>query len=114
MPIPDLERQAAEAKIKSYCEKKVPPQYRDQLRLVSETKEMSITISEERPYFKVPSEWTNSPIAKFTYRKKERLWYLLWRDRNSKWHHFDPPATAKKIDDLIKQVEEDATCIFWG
>jgi len=114
MPIPDLEKQAAESKLKAYCEKKVPPQYRDQLRLVLETKNMSIVILEERPYFQDPSKWISSPVAKFTYRKKDRLWHLLWSDRNSKWHHFNPPVTAKKFEDLLEVVERDETCIFWG
>lgn len=114
MPIPELEKRAAETKVKAFCEKRCPAYLHDQVKLVHKVKGMSITISEERPYFRDPSEWTSSPVAKFTYRNKERLWYLLWRDRNSKWHNFDPPVTAKKFEELLEEVDRDETHIFWG
>jgi hypothetical protein len=40
-------------------------------------------------------------------------WTLYWADRNSRWHrygHIEPGA----IDDLLLEIDEDPTCIFWG
>jgi len=114
MAIPELKKQAALAKLKSYCEKKCPKEIWDQVKLVFEAKGQSITVFEKRPYYKAPTEFTMSPVTKFSYKNKERLWSILWRDRNSKWHNFEPAITSKKFDELLEVLDKDETCIFWG
>ena len=114
MAIPALEKQAAEIKLKSYLEEKCPPELWDQVKLVYEAKGQSITVFEKRPHWQEPTEITMSPVTKFSYNNKDRIWSILWCDRNSKFHNFDPPIRSKKFDDLLKVLDRDETCIFWG
>ena len=40
--------------------------------------------------------------------------HLLARDRNLKFHRFDPVPSSRRIEELIWAVDEDRTGIFWG
>jgi len=39
---------------------------------------------------------------------------LFWRDRNLRFHGYDPLAPSPRIDDLLTEVDRDPICIFWG
>jgi hypothetical protein len=41
------------------------------------------------------------------------MWTLYYADRNSKWHRYDIEPSAD-FDDLLREVDEDPTAIFWG
>ena len=115
MPLPPLQRQSAEALLKAFCEERVPLHARSQVRLEVESRGNSFMLVERRvPWDDPDGEWTSSPAAKFTFDQQRRVWKLLWRDRNDKFHHFDPPMESSKIADLINFVDQDPTCIFWG
>jgi hypothetical protein len=41
------------------------------------------------------------------------LWSLYWADRNSRWHRYDD-LDPGPVDELLREIAEDPTCIFWG
>ena len=60
------------------------------------------------------TDWTRFPICRFRYTKTRNEWSLLWRDRNLRFHVYDLARPTPHIDKLIREVERDPTCVFWG
>ena len=59
-------------------------------------------------------EWTRFPIARLRYTKATGLWSLLWRDRNLRFHAYDRVPPSATVEDLLVEVDQDPTAIFWG
>ena len=55
-----------------------------------------------------------SQIAKATYIRTGKLWYIFWMRADEKWHKYEPVKEVKSIDEFIKVVEEDIYGCFWG
>jgi hypothetical protein len=51
-------------------------------------------------------DWTRFPIARLHYTKSTGLWTLYWRDRNLKYHRYDPldPSPRVKSRDVVYDV----------
>lgn len=117
MPLPPLVRRLAEAKIRTFCRKRAPAEIGDELRLEFGFRGHAVTIYELRspwaPHVMDP-EWMKVPVAQFRYDDASRLWTLYFCDRSSRWHPCDEIPPSTKLDDLIAEVDEDATGIFWG
>lgn len=60
------------------------------------------------------AEWTRFPIVRFHYVKARREWSTYWRDRNLKFHRYDPFPPTSALDDLLAAVDADRSGIFWG
>ena len=39
---------------------------------------------------------------------------LFWRDRNLRFHGYDPLEPWQRMNDLLTELDRDPTCIFWG
>lgn len=53
-------------------------------------------------------------IAQFRFDEETRVWALYCADRNTKWHEYYGLEPNKDLDALLKEVDADPTCIFWG
>ena len=60
------------------------------------------------------SEWTRFPIARLRYVKNTRQWSLYWRDRNLRFHRYDRLLPTPHVDEILIEVDQDPTHIFWG
>lgn len=63
MPLPTLVAQAATAALNAFCEKRVPPQFRDQIQLVHSARGNTITLTEVRPHW-VSRENSRAPTSR--------------------------------------------------
>jgi len=98
---------------KKYCEKRIPTHLRSQIRISFNIRGGSITLIEERPFYRNPSEWTKLPIAQFRYDPKSELWSLYWQRSNNRWYQYEI-APAKEIKYLLAEVDKDPMGAFWG
>jgi hypothetical protein len=114
MPIPVLKKQLAEAQVKKYCEGKMPPEYQNEIRMSYVFRGNSLTIIESRPGMLDQSEWHNMAIAQFRYSYQNGKWKLYCADRNGKWHVYVERQPTADLQELIDEVEDDPTCIFYG
>ncbi len=57
--------------------------------------------------------WTRLKVAQLRYRSDSQDWTLHCRDRNEKWFNYDPHFIGTAAE-LLAEIEEDPTCIFWG
>jgi hypothetical protein len=114
MPLPKDVREKVEKRLREYCESKVPPELRDEVRVGFKVRGNFVTIFEKKPTFFDPSEWVDIVVAQFRYDSKSRQWTLYCADRNSRWHKYYYLDPDKDFEVLLREVEEDPTCIFWG
>ena len=114
MSIPVLVKQLVEKKVTAFCKNRIPPHARHQIRMTFKLRGNHVTLFEERPLYQDPSQWTKMPIAQFRYNPETGEWMLYWKDRDEKWNEYWDFEPSKDLDDLIREVDEDPTHIFWG
>ncbi len=101
-------------KIRKFCEGRTPKKFRDEMRVEAHVRGKSVTILDCRPPWNESfTDWSRMPIAQLRYSNETTLWTLYWSDRNSRWHVYDliDPGT---VDELLAEIANDPTCIFWG
>ena len=110
--IPELEL----ARIRRYCQERVPSRLRDQIRIELDVSDRSVTILECRPPWtpEIGADWTRFPIARLRHVQAHGVWVLYWRDRNLRWHRYDRIGPSAHVDPLLTEIEADPTSIFWG
>lgn len=99
-----------------WCATRVPPEALHQVRVECEVSPRYLTIVERRVPWQEDSgpEWTRFPIARLRYTTATRTWQLLWRDRNLRFHLYDPTPPAPTVEPLLAEIGRDPTGIFWG
>ena len=108
--VPDLDLAA----IRNYCERRVPPEARDQVRVEAQVSQNAVTIVERRaPWHEDADGWSEHPVVRLRYTVKSGLWALYWRDRNERWHR-DRSGPAASVHILLDEIDHDPTGIFWG
>ncbi|MCO1658557.1 DUF3024 domain-containing protein [Pseudonocardia humida] len=110
LPEPDV------ARVRSWCEARVPERVRDQIRVECDVAPRHLTVVECRPPWKADAgaEWTRFPVARMRYTKASRTWSLYWRDRDLRFHHYDRVAPTDDIGELLAELDRDPTAVFWG
>ncbi|MFG3601060.1 DUF3024 domain-containing protein [Micromonospora chersina] len=104
------------ARVRRWCDQRVPDSVRDQVRVDCDEAPRHLTIVECRPPWgpDLGPEWTRFPIARLTYTKKSGTWALYYRDRNLRFHRYVQTAPTGNIGELLDEVDRDAIGIFWG
>jgi hypothetical protein len=114
MALSDITLKIAEPMISLFCKTRSLMNLKNQIKISYNIRGNSITIYEERVYFKDISKWSKIPIAQFRFDNKSLKWDLYCTDRNNKWHSYIDTFPERDINKLIKEVDEDPTSIFWG
>ena len=114
MSLPVDLKEKVEELLRSFCERRVPENVRDQIRLSVSVRGNSVLLSEERPRWDKPSEWLSMKIAQFRFNPSSSKWSLHCRDRNERWHAYSLVKPTKDFAVLLKEVDSDPTGIFWG
>jgi hypothetical protein len=84
--LPELVSRKVERELGRYCENRIPPHVRDQIKMEFKIRGNWVTLIERRPPWRPERspEWTSSPVAQI--RFEDGNWMLYWADRDSKWH----------------------------
>jgi hypothetical protein len=114
MPLSDFTKKLIETELTEYCERRIPIDVRDQVKLTHKIAGYKVNLVETRPYHRDPSIWTETPIAQFRLDRDTNKWSLYWMDRNSRWHLYDLIKPSADFDDMLKALDNDETGIFWG
>jgi hypothetical protein len=112
MPLPELDV----ARVQRWCAARVPEHARHQVRVECELAPRHLTIIERRVPWREDAgpERTSFPIARLRYTAADKSWTLYWRDRNHRFHIYDPLTPSRRVEDLLTEIDRDPTCIFWG
>lgn len=110
--LPDLDL----ARIKRWCEGRVPLSAQDQVRLEFEVAGMSVTIVERRaPWPDDPDpQWTRLPVARLQFSSSTQTWSLRWRDRYERYHAYERLPASPTVQTLLDEIDRDPNAIFWG
>ena len=114
MPISSFERKRVSKLLNSYCDQRIPRQIRDELELRFRFEGNSIILYERRPAWNRPGEWTESVVAKFRYFVGRHEWVLYCRERHERWKRYDLIGASRVFEDLLSEIDDDPTGIFWG
>ena len=110
MSLPEAEQRRAERLFKDFCEKRIPPRARDQVRMLYRITGRKVILIESRPYYADPTKWSEMPIAQFEYDISTKEWSLYAYDRNDK----RLPYSKGRLEKLLEELDRDPTRIFWG
>lgn len=116
MPLPLLTRHLVEKKLTAYCEAKVPAHARDQVRLTFEIDGSKVFLIEERIAFAEPGSWIKIPIAQFRFTADTATWTLYCPNfkKQDSWQVYPETKPGKDFDAMLKAVDDDKLCAFWG
>jgi Protein of unknown function (DUF3024) len=107
---------AAMTKVESFCRRRVPEKYRDEVRLEATVRGNSITVIERRPPWRegIGPEWTSLKIAQLRYDSGAALWSLYWSDSRDRWLLYTDATPARSVDTLIEAIEGNHSGAFFG
>lgn len=114
MALPEITKKQVEKALGAFCENRVPPHARKQVRLTFSIHDETVALTEERVGYNDPTQWTQMPIAQFRFNLENKTWSLYCCDRYSKWHLYERVKPSRIFNHLLKEVEHDPTRIFWG
>jgi hypothetical protein len=102
------------ARVRRYCQRRVPPQARDQVRLDTEIRGSAITIIERRAPWRddLGPEWSRLKVARLRYH--HGAWTLHWAARNGRWRPYPDLDPSPRLDDLLAEIDRDPAGAFWG
>lgn len=85
---------------------RMPAEARDQVRYELDVGDRALTVVECRGPWRPEAgpEWTRFPIVRFRYTKARGEWTIYWRDRNLRFHRFEPVEPSRRIDVLLTAV----------
>lgn len=96
------------------AKRRPPPEIRPRLDLAFKIEGQSVTIYEVRPYWRDPTQTTESPVAKATFVRSVKRWRIFWQRADLKWHVYEPCAEVERIEDFLDLVHADERYCFWG
>ena len=104
------------ARVQRWCTNRVPARALHQVRVECQIALRYLTVVERRAPWREDfgPEWTTLPIARLRYTATTKSWTLLWRDRNLRFHLYDPLPPSRSVEDLLAELDRDPTGIFWG
>jgi hypothetical protein len=108
--VPDLDL----ASVHRYCDTRVPAHMRDEARVEATHRGQNVTIYDCRPpWHPELTDWSRVPVAQFRYSREHNDWTLYDADRESRWHRYEL-VDSGAIDQLLEEVDNDPSGIFWG
>ncbi|CAG0930419.1 hypothetical protein PLCT1_01373 [Planctomycetaceae bacterium] len=114
MSLSDTVKHQVDAALRAFCEKRIPPHARHQVRLSYDFQENRVTLYEDRTVLSDPKRWTHMPIARFRHAAKTGEWTLFCADRNDRWHRYQGCEPTRRFEALLEEVSRDPTGIFFG
>lgn len=93
----------------------LPDAARDKIRYELDVTATTVTILECRPPWRADygPNWTRFPIARLRYTKTRRQWSLYSRDRNLRFHLYEPDQPLPASRTCSPRWTATPTGIFW-
>jgi Protein of unknown function (DUF3024) len=89
------------ARVRRYCQRRVPPHARDQVRLETVVRGSAITIMERRASWRddFGPEWSRLKVAQLRYDHGSLT--LHWAGRNGRWLPYSDLDPSPRLNDLL-------------
>jgi Protein of unknown function (DUF3024) len=120
MALTHIELKRCEKALGAFLEKRrPPPPIRDRLDVGYKIDGQSIELFEVRPDWQDWQDWqdkskrSQSPAAKATYVRTQKVWKAYWMRRDLKWHGYEPFPETKLIEAFLAVVDRDEYGCFF-
>jgi Protein of unknown function (DUF3024) len=102
--------------VRRWANDNTPEEFRGRMRVEVEETPRGLTIFECSLVPGVDGEmlWLRVPIARLAYASGRREWTLYFIDSNDKARRYPDFEPSTNIRDLLDEIDDDPTCIFWG
>ena len=94
----------------------LPARVRDEVRYEMDVGAHAVVILECRaPWnLELGPEWTRLRVARLHHTRRTDEWFLCCPDRDGGFYLYTPAEASLDVGDLLKEIDEDPTNIFWG
>ena len=116
MPTNDERRREAREVVERFCERRIPSEHADEVRLEVAATATSLTIVERRAPWSpdVGPEWTRSEIARLRLDPRALTWSLLWKRASGRWAPYPDVEPSSDIAPLLAAIADDPLGVFLG
>lgn len=115
MAFSELELKRCERDLARFMERRRPPPHiRPRLDIGYRIKGQSVEIFEIRPHWRSESKKLQTPVAKATFVRTQKLWHIYWMRKDLKWHAYEPNSEARSLEEFLAIVDRDDYCCFFG
>ena len=104
------------AAVRRYCETKIPPEHRDEVRMEFDVRGRNVSLFECRPPWDPDAgpEWTRTPVAQLRFDPAGGIWELFCARSSGRWAAYEPAPPTTSVGELLDEIDRDPTGIFWG
>lgn len=114
MAISEFEVKRCEREVEKFLKlRRPPPHIRHRLDFGYRIEDQSVELFEIRPHWQNPDHKIETPFAKATYVKKEKLWKIYWQRQDLKWHSYTLAPRVQHFEEFLSIVSEDANGCFF-
>jgi hypothetical protein len=115
MAFTEFERAANFKALKWFIDKRRPPEHiRSQLDIGYAVVGHTVDVFEIRPDWQDKTTTRHTPIARVKFVRTKDHWRLYWMRRDLKWHGYEPDEVHNTLMSVLKTVDTDAHCCFFG
>lgn len=114
MSFAEIELARIDKIVGDFCNSRIPAEVRHQLRLEYTIKGHDVEIFEVRPLWNIPGEELQTPIAKIKYVRTAEEWRLYWMRSDLRWHSYTPYSSSRSLEKMVRVIDEDELCCFFG
>lgn len=116
MAIPEAIERERTKEVEAFCERRIPAELREQVRLECSVRGNAITILERRPPWREDfgPDWSSVKVAQLRFDPASQAWALYCSDANGRWHQYPDAQPSKDVRVLLNEIDADPTGIFWG
>lgn len=115
MALSEFELKRIEIAMEAFMVKHRPPiKVREKVDIKYRIDMQSVELFEVRPRWNSPQDMMESPIAKATFVKTQKLWKVYWMRSNLSWESYESTPTVKVIEGFLDLVSEDQHACFFG
>ena len=114
MAFSEIELQRIKKIVGGFCTSSSPAHLRDKLYFDYDLAGQVITLVEVRPQWNDPKIIHRRGFARIRWIKTSKVWRLYWMRATLKWESYEPMKEARHLDAIIKVIENDDYCCFFG
>ena len=114
MTIDEFQLHKVKRILTEFCNTRIPEHAKSQIRIDYQIRGNAVTVFENRIHYRIPDLWTKAKIAQFRYSPDSKLWTLYWWRHTERWYRYEPKKPTSDFADLLTEVSNDPTGIFWG